>query len=182
MHTFGRASDGSLTVTLLEGEAAMLKMLLTEVRKLVSAPDADNAAARRLYPRAYLDPTEENAEQQWQSLVHDDLVDGRVRAFDTVWMLVDGATPQRDGSIVLHLDAEQEELFLGSVNDLRLALAALLEADSVATEDDVEPEGAPAAAGEVQAEVLLQWLLELVAEHVDLLLDEMPEEPGSSGA
>ena len=63
MKTFERASDGQLVVTLLAGEAAILKMILTEIRKLIAEPEADNAATQRLFPRAYLDPTAEESER-----------------------------------------------------------------------------------------------------------------------
>ena len=39
-----------------------------------------DAVTQRLFPRAYLDPTEEEAESQWQELVHDDLVEARLDA------------------------------------------------------------------------------------------------------
>lgn len=192
MRTFERARDGRLEVRLLEGEAVMLKMLLTEIRKLVADPGAGNAAARRLSPRAYLDPTEEEAEEQWRELVHDDLVGGRVRAFDTIWTLLDEAVPVR-GRVELTLDAAHEDLFLRSVNDLRLSLAALLEqsgrepdadADDTTAVAGATPPGAPPSGEESsgddeQARMLLEWLGGLVADHVDLLLAEMPEGPGA---
>lgn len=187
MRTFERARDGRLEVRLLEGEAVMLKMLLTEIRKLVADPGAGNAAIRRLSPRAYLDPTEEEAEEQWRELVHDDLVGGRVRAFDTVWTLLDEAVPVR-GRVELTLDAAHEDLFLRSVNDLRLSLAALLEESGRGPDGDAD-HTAPAAGAtaprqessgdDQQARMLLEWLGGLVADHVDLLLAEMPEHPGA---
>jgi hypothetical protein len=165
----------------------MLKMLLTEIRKLVADPGAGNAAARRLAPRAYLDPTEEEAEAQWRELVHDDLVGARVRAFDTIWTLLDEAVPVR-GRVELTLDAAHEDLFLRSVNDLRLSLAALLEESGRAPDGDADGTARVAGAAapreqppgdDDQARMLLEWLGGLVADHVDLLLAEMPEEPGA---
>lgn len=176
MRTFERMRDGGLRVRLLPGEAAMLGMLLTEVRGLVADPGADNAATRRLAPRAYLDPTEEQAEAQWRELVHGELVDARVAAFDEIRRLLDAAAPAR-GRVELLLDAEQEDRLLRSVNDLRLALAALLEESQGGPGDPGQP--APAPAEGEQARMLLDWLTGLVADHVELLLAEMPDDPGA---
>ncbi|MGQ0825780.1 MAG: DUF2017 family protein [Actinomycetota bacterium] len=163
MRTFRRASDGRLAVTLLAGEAAMLRMILIEVRKLIGAPDADNVASRRLFPRAYLDPTEEASEAEFQDMVHDDLVDTRVRAFDEIWELLGGGAAS-DEVVQLRLGPDHEARLLGTLNDTRLALAALTGAD--------QPGGGDGS--DVHAQDLLDWLGELVDELVDLLLAETP--------
>ena len=154
-------------MTLLPVEAAMLKMILTEVRKLIAAPEADNAATQRLFPRAYLDPTEEDSENDFQAMVHGDLVDGRVHAFDEIWELLDHAKPDADKAIRVRLAPAQEERLLGTLNDTRIALGALTGAD--------QPEGAESAeVSDGRAGDLLDWLGELVWELVDLLLAETP--------
>ena len=168
MKTFERASDGQLVVTLLAGEAAILKMILTEIRKLIAEPEADNAATQRLFPRAYLDPTAEESEADFQSMVHGDMVDSRIHAFDEVWELLDQGTVDDDDAIRLRFDAAQEERLLITLNDVRLALGALTGADRQPDEDDevVEIED---LAGDV-----LDWLGAMVQEFVDLLLSETP--------
>ena len=60
-------------------------MLLAELRAAArSQAGRDNAATERLFPRAYLDPTEEDAETEWQAVVHDDLVREKLAALDAV--------------------------------------------------------------------------------------------------
>lgn len=162
MQTFERAPDGTLLVNLLGGEVAMMQMLLTEVRGLVLAPDT-NAAQKRLFPRAYLDPTEEEAEAELQSLVHGDLVRDRVAAFDDVDAMLRGGTHDGD-RVQLALDADRQDHFLRAVNDLRLSLAALVGVDgSSGAETNPDP----------QAAALLDWLGELVQDLVELLLSEL---------
>jgi hypothetical protein len=161
--TFVRAPDGYLVVNLLAGEVAMMQMLLTEVRGLVLAPD-ENAAQQRLFPRVYLDPTEEDAEVELQSLVHDDLVQDRIAGYDEVDRQLRTGAP--DGDLVrIVLDEDQQEQFLRALNDTRLALAAVL---------GVDGSGGPAAA-EPDAVALLDWLAELVSELTHLLLSELPD-------
>ena len=78
---------------------------------------------------AYLDPTEDVAEREWQALVHDDLVRDKLAAFDEIRTLLAGGRPGTDGTIGFVLDAEQEEHLLGALNDLRLVLAELIDGD-----------------------------------------------------
>ena len=80
----------------------------------------------RLFPRAYLDPTEEEAEAEWQRLVHDDLVDGRRQALATVERTLAGAMVRR-GRFELTLNEEQAQAWLAVINDARLALGTRLE-------------------------------------------------------
>ena len=79
MYPFDRAPDGRLVVTFYEGHQVLLTMLLAEVRALVESPERDSRVSDRLFPVAYLDPTEDVAEREWQALVHDDLVRGQGR-------------------------------------------------------------------------------------------------------
>ena len=164
MKIFERAPDGYLVVTLGGGEVAMMQMLLAEVRGLVLSPD-ENEAQKRLFPRVYLDPTEEDAEVELQSLVHDDLVKQRVAGFDEIERLLAAGVP--DGELVrLVLDDDQAEQFLCAVNDMRLAIAASLGLDRAGDEDT--------AAADPNALAILRWLAELVGDLTDLLLGELP--------
>ena len=169
MKIYERAPDGYLVVTLGGGEVAMMQMLLAEVRGLVLSPD-ENEAQKRLFPRVYLDPTEEDAEAELQSLVHDDLVKQRIAGFDEIERLLAAGVP--DGELVrLVLDDDQTEQFLRAVNDMRLAIAASLGLDRADEED--------AAAADPNALAILRWLAELVGDLTDLLLGELPGAPDS---
>jgi hypothetical protein len=80
----------------------------------------------RLFPRAYLDPTEEEAEADWQRLAHGDLVDGRRRALATVEGTLAAAEVRR-GRFELTLSEEQAQAWLAVLNDARLALGTRLD-------------------------------------------------------
>ena len=80
----------------------------------------------RLFPRAYLDPTEEEAESDWQRLVHDDLVSGRRKALASVEGTLAAATVRR-GRFELTLSDEQAQDWLAVLNDARLALGTRLQ-------------------------------------------------------
>jgi hypothetical protein len=163
MRIFERAPDGYLVVTLGGGEVAMMQMLLAEVRGLVVAAE-ENEAQKRLFPRVYLDPTEEVAESELQSLVHDDLVKQRVAGFDEIERQLAVGVP--DGEFVrLVLDDDQTEQFLRAVNDMRLAIAASLGLDQAANNTE---------AADPNARAILRWLAELVGDLTDLLHTELP--------
>jgi hypothetical protein len=122
-------SDG-FDVVLEAGEAAVLTRLCEELTTLLSAdegePEAADPVLERLFPRAYLDPTEENAESDWQRLVHGDLLDGRRRALATVEGTLAGAELRRN-RFELTLSEEQALDWLAVLNDARLALGTRLQ-------------------------------------------------------
>ena len=136
--TFKRSrSSDDLDVVLEAGEAAVLTRLCEELTTLLDAGCAGDGESdggstpadpvlERLFPRAYLDPTEEQAEAEWQRFVHDDLMDGRRRALATVEQTLSGATVRR-GRLELTLSAEQAQAWLAVINDARLALGTRLE-------------------------------------------------------
>ena len=113
----------------------------------------------RLFPRAYLDPTEEEAEDDWQRLVHPELVDGRRRALLTVDETLAGAEVSR-GRFELTLTETEAEAWLSMLNDARLALGTRLEVTEdldLADLDPEDPDTAPYA---------LYWWLGMLEEHL----------------
>jgi Domain of unknown function (DUF2017) len=87
------------------------------MRELLGANDP---SAGRLFPPAYEDDPELNAE--YVGLVHDELLNGRLRALQVMEETIDAE----------RLDEEQLSAWLGALNDLRLVLGTQLEV----TEDD----------------------------------------------
>jgi len=133
-----RHSEG-LDVVLEAGEAAVLTRLCEELTRLLDSDsdrDSDSEAGEagkradpvleRLFPRAYLDPTEEEAEAEWQRFSHDDLMDGRRRSLETVEQTLAGAVERR-GRLELTLTEEESQAWLAVINDARLALGTRLE-------------------------------------------------------
>jgi hypothetical protein len=127
-HPFRRNRQEGLDVVLEAGEAAVLTRLCEEMITLLNGDEGDGASdpvMERLFPRAYLDPTEEDAEADWQRLVHDDLVDGRRKSLATVEGTLAGATVRR-GRFELTLSEDQAQDWLAVLNDARLALGTRL--------------------------------------------------------
>src|SRR5262249_10332025 len=124
---FKRKRDGTLWVALLAPEVELLQWILKDVRELVATPNAGDPVVDRLYPRAYLDPTEESAETQWQELVHDDLVQARLDAVDAMLATLGRASENSDGSLRVALSADEEAQWLTVLNDARLAVGTRAE-------------------------------------------------------
>ncbi len=145
----------------------MLRRLGRDLRSLLSDPAEDDAGVQRLFPRAYLDPTEEEAETQWRALAGSDLLRGRLDAVDA---LIRTTSTVHGSRIRLRLDAADEAAWLGVLNDLRLVLGSRL---SLSDDPDTTiPADHPLA----ELVPLYDWLTSLQAALIDLLLAETPEE------
>lgn len=146
--------DTELALQLRDVEAAAIVDLARSVRIVLDAPlppAGDEAARDRLFPRAYLDPTEDAAELAFQAAVHADLAAGRIAALDEFIGDLEGAERVRGGVRVM-LTAERAGTWVGAMNDLRLTLGTRI---GVA-DDEPEYTGPIAAdAGEVG---LYHWL------------------------
>jgi hypothetical protein len=88
-------------------ERLLLSELIDELERLLDDPD--DPELRRLFPPAYSEPSND---EQYRSLVRDQLVSGRAKALATVRETMDGET----------LDAEQADQWLRALNDMRLVL------------------------------------------------------------
>ena len=135
--TFKRSRHAEgLDVVLEAGEAAVLTRLCAELTTLLDRDNDDDGdgdgeskadpVLERLFPRAYLDPTEEDAEADWQRFSHGDLMDGRRRAVSTVEETLARATARR-GRLELKLSEDEAQAWLAVINDARLALGTRLE-------------------------------------------------------
>ena len=88
-------------------ERLLLSDLLDELERLLDDPD--DPELRRLFPPAYSDRVDD---EQYRSLVRDQLVSGRSKALATVRETLAGET----------LDLEQADQWLRALNDMRLVL------------------------------------------------------------
>jgi hypothetical protein len=166
--TFTRGRDGSLRVTLYTQEVELLAMTARDMAILVEEPP-DGAVRDRLYPRAYLDPTEESAQQDFDAVVHDELVGARKRAFESIASRLEAAEPNRRGEIELTLGRDEEAEWLTGVNDARLVIGTAL---GVTEDGETEYERDDPR---FEYGVLYGWLTVLHFELVSLLLDEIGE-------
>ena len=164
---FRRNRANGFDVVLDAGEAAVLTRLCEELTTLFST-DGDTGekadpVLERLFPRAYLDPTEEEPEADWQRFAHGDLVDGRRRALAVVEGTLAGAEARR-GRFELTLDEDQAQAWLSVLNDARLALGTRLEVTEdmdMSGLDPDDPDTAPFA---------VYWWLGLMEERlIDVL-------------
>jgi Domain of unknown function (DUF2017) len=168
-HPFRRNRENGLDVVLEAGEAAVLTRLCEEMTTLLNSEDgAEDAATvdpvlERLFPRAYLDPTEEEAESDWQRLVHDDLLSGRRRALASVEGTLTGATV-RKGRFELSLSADQAQDWLAVLNDARLALGTRL-----GVTEDLDLSGLDADDPDTAPYAIYWWLGVLEEQLIDVL-------------
>ena len=88
-------------------ERLLLSDLLDELGRLLDDPD--DPELRRLFPPAYSDQVDD---EQYRSLVRDQLVSGREKAVATVRATLAAET----------LDLEQADQWLRALNDMRLVL------------------------------------------------------------
>jgi hypothetical protein len=168
MRRFERV-EGGMLVRLHPEEVDVLRLLAGELGELLENPVEGDVAIDRLFPRAYLDPTEEDKEAEWQRLVHEDLVEQRLRALQ---LLVDtlpdsaGAT----GPVEARLDEEQEAAWLGVLNDTRLTLGSRLGVTDDYDLDDVGPGDPNFVMWNAYA-----WLTALQGDLVRVLLGGLPD-------
>jgi len=168
---FDRTRDGAVRVTLSKPERDLLRSLPDELRGLYTVEAADDPVRSRLFPRAYLDPTAEDAEREWRELVQPQLVNERLIALDRLVASLESADEPRHGTIVAVLSDDDAAAWLGVLNDARLALGTRLEITEELDADDFDPRdpNAPALAA-------YAWLTYLQGELVETLLSVMPEE------
>jgi hypothetical protein len=104
--------EGTVRVSLTSNEQLLLRDLLDQLEPLLADPD--DAAVRRLFPPAY---SEDESDEQYRSLVRDQLVGGRAKSLATV----------RDTLGEETLSPEQADDWLRALNDLRLVLGTRLD-------------------------------------------------------
>ena len=135
---FARRGEG-VVVTLDANEIDLLRTIPDEVRRALEKPASkDDAVYNRLFPSAYLDPTEEGAEQEWQELVHPELLQSRLSALELVTTTLERAVTKR-GRAEVELAPEEVEAWLGVVNDARLTLGTRLGVTEDAESEAIDP-------------------------------------------
>ena len=143
----GRDVAGHVRLQFREHEKALLREVLAELEALLDDPD--DPAVRRLFPRAYAD---REAEEQYRSLVRDQLVAGRSSALAMM-----RETLEREV-----LSTEEADAWLRALNDLRLVLGTRLDVSEDFDFEDFdlrEPRGRDLA-----VYAYLSWLQEQLVE------------------
>jgi hypothetical protein len=135
-HWVRRDRAGRIVLRFEPLEIETLIEVVAELRGVLEAGAADDPISRRLFPRAYLDPTEEASEAQWQALVQPDLLRQRLDALATVTGTLAAATATRRGSLEIELNEASEAQWLAVLNDARLAHGTALDLTEETDLDD----------------------------------------------
>jgi len=161
---FRRRGEG-VVVSLTEAEAELLRDVPDELRPVLeSGRDPDDPVRERLFPRAYLDPTEDLAEEEWRELVHPELIRERLGALERLTESLARATT-RKGRVELELDADEAHAWLGALNDARLALGTRL-----GVTEDLDQTELPADHPDAAAYAVYGWLTWMQGDLVETLL------------
>jgi hypothetical protein len=172
---FARLGDTGIRVTLSAEEVELLTSLPEGLATLYQNPaevgaDAPADPVRdRLFPRAYLDPTAEDAEAEWRALVHPELIGDRLAALERLRATLGAATAKRRGRVTAELTEDDVTAWLSVINDARLALGTrcgVTEETDFAVADPTDPTG--------QGLLVYSWLTELQAELIEALLPGLP--------
>jgi hypothetical protein len=117
---FERHDDG-IRMQLRPEEVDLLRRMRDELQSVLAAEDSDDPVVQRLFPGAVnQDP---DADRELRRLIHDDLLRSRLEALEELAAYLDRAHRQR-GRYVTDLVDEEPTIVLGTLNDIRLALAS----------------------------------------------------------
>ena len=151
-----RARRGRYRLRIPAHEREILRSLPGQLRELL---DTDDPSLRRLFPPAYRDDPDRQAE--YESLVSPELTRERLDALAVVERTVDAT----------HLTEEELRAWLGAINDLRLVLGTRLDV----TEDLYET-GFPEDDPRSPAFAVFAYLGWLEEEIVEALATGLPEQ------
>ena len=141
------AVRGGWRINLDDEERNLLLRLMDELRALLTGPD-DNELIRRLFPVAYPDDDEKEAE--YQRLMREELVASRLGALHSMTRTID---PAHASNL---LDEGETIAFMQSINAIRLVLGAMLGITDDESADDADSADSP----EHHLYDFLSWLLE----------------------
>ncbi len=129
---------------LFKEEAKVFEDIAMDLRAILETPAlGEDPVRERLFPRAYLDPTEETAEMAWAAFAHPELMESRVQVLMNIveslnrLELASGELGLQNMHFVV-LEPQETESWLKGINDLRLALGTRLNI-SDETEQKIDP-------------------------------------------
>ena len=170
MTRIDRRRGGGATVRLEGVEIDALRDLAGQVERLFAGGVPEHGAdpiRDRLFPRAYVDPTEDRAEDDFQPVVHEDLVRAKAEAVAALLADLDATTDCRD-RVTLELDPPAVEQWVGALNDVRLTLGVVLGVTEDDDDRDLPPDD-PRAAGLAT----YHWLTWVQGTLVEILMEDL---------
>ena len=147
-----RTRRGTYKLDVPDSERDVLRRLLPQLRELLTADDAGEGRTRRLFPPAYTDDDEADAD--YQRLMREDLVASRLAAIASV-----EESLQTD-----ELNEEQLLAWMNAVNNVCLVLGTLLD-----VQEELDIGSLPDDAPDIEAYALYAYLSNLLGEIVDAL-------------
>jgi hypothetical protein len=141
-----RLRSGTFRLNIEDGERQLISRLMEELREVMVRSDPDGPGLRRLFPTAYHDDPEADAE--YQRLMREELVASRLAGIETVTAAL--AAPEMT----------PDELYatMQGVNSLRLVLGTMLDVGEDHDPSSVGHEDPNAA--EAHLYDYLSWLLD----------------------
>ncbi len=152
-----RNRRGQFELDIPPHERDVLRSLPGQLRELLN--DGDDKALKRLFPPAH--PSDEDLNQQYRELVHDELVRERLWAAGVMEASVDAK----------RLDEEQMRAWLSALNDLRLVLGTRLD-----IEEDTDFEAIDADDPQAPVYALYAYLTFLQSQVIDALSEALEAE------
>ncbi len=146
-----RHDDGTFTLNLGEYELEVLLSFADQLKQLVTG-DADDPRVRRLFPVAYAQ--DEEADNEYQRFMREELVASRVSAIDRVTKTLSNKNP---------ISGEELSGLMMTINSLRLVMGTLLGVSDDSEEPEFDDEDDPLAA-QWQLYGWLGWLLEWIVD------------------
>jgi hypothetical protein len=167
---FRRNRRGGIVVLFGSAEATMLLHVIDQLRSaLTDSPDS--AVMQRLFPRAYLDPTEDRRESEFSAFVVPDLMRTRLDRLDVMTTALADVVAG-NGDVVL--DDATAAGWMATINDVRLALGVAVDITEDLDLDDLEPSDARFAS--MQFYTLLSWMLDELVDAMTLGLPDVPDD------
>ena len=145
---FQPLSDGTFRINLAPDVRELLIHLFGELRDVLTQGNSDDPALRRLFPAAYHDNPDHDAE--YQELMRSELVASRLTAMSRVTDVIG------EGD---RLESADMDLLLQSLNAVRLLLGTMLDVSEDGPDEGPDDPDHPAAATH-HLYAYLGWLLE----------------------
>ena len=150
-----KRSNGGFRLNLPDNERDLLAHLLPQLRELLTAePTPGDERVRRLFPTAYPDDPEKDAE--YQRFMREELVSSRVNSIETVERTMHQS----------QLSADELAAWMSAVNGVRLVLGTMLDIS-----EELELGGVDEADPNIGGYTLYGYLSMLLEEIVQAQLD-----------